>query len=222
MATKDTKGKEKAISDTHEEPIGTSHCLFLRSRLIRFSSQDDRLWVDKYAPQSLQDLAVHKRKVDDVRRWLVDAFDDKGRSKSRVSPSFCFHVVKTWLDDDATMYSACLLSPVPPVLERLQPCACSHEKWILISSSSKITRTQPAFLPLATNLQLVRPAIIFFVKRLGLELAHSRYSGFFHELFNARGRIHVDIHIFASEARSCRGSSQHFAPCSPLSVPRRA
>ncbi|KAF8496473.1 P-loop containing nucleoside triphosphate hydrolase protein [Russula emetica] len=65
VSTKDTKGKGKAISDTYEESIA------------------DQLWVDKYAPQSLQDLAVHKRKVDDVRRWLVDAFDEKGRSKRR-------------------------------------------------------------------------------------------------------------------------------------------
>ena len=70
-------------------------CPFLRSKLIGFSYQDDRLWVDKYAPQTLQDLAVHKRKVDDVRRWLVDAFDEKGRSKHRVSPSICFPVFET-------------------------------------------------------------------------------------------------------------------------------
>jgi hypothetical protein len=69
--------------------------LFLRSRLIGFSSQDDQLWVDKFAPQSLQDLAVHKRKVDDVRRWLVDVFDEKGRSKHRVSPSICSPVFET-------------------------------------------------------------------------------------------------------------------------------
>ena len=135
---------------------------------------------------------------------------------------FVFLCSKLWLDDNATMYSACLLSPVPPVLERLQPYAFLHEKWILISSSSKRTRTQPAFLPLAMNLQLVRLAINFYFKRLGLELVHSRYSGFFHELFDARGRIHVNIHIFASEACSRRGSSQHPAPCSPLSVSRRA
>ena len=52
------------------------------------SSQDDRLWVDKYAPLSLQDLAVHKRKVDDVRRWLEEAFSGKGRSKHRVGHPF--------------------------------------------------------------------------------------------------------------------------------------
>ena len=79
-------------------PRNLSACLirlFLLSRLIGFSSQDDQLWVDKYAPQSLQDLAVHKRKVDDVRRWLMDAFDEKERSKHRVRPSICSPVFGT-------------------------------------------------------------------------------------------------------------------------------
>jgi hypothetical protein len=56
--------------------------------------QDDRLWVDKYEPQDLQDLAVHRRKVDDVRRWLVEAFDAKGRSKHRVGLLFAFLCLK--------------------------------------------------------------------------------------------------------------------------------
>ncbi|KAH9060573.1 Rad17-domain-containing protein [Lactarius vividus] len=62
---KDAKGKGKATSLTHEE------------------IPDDRLWADKYEPQSLGDLAVHKRKVDDVRRWLVEAFSEQGRSGHR-------------------------------------------------------------------------------------------------------------------------------------------
>ncbi len=58
--------------------------------------QDDQLWVDKYAPQSLQELAVHKRKVDDVRKWLVEAFDEKGRSKHcSVGLSFAFPAFET-------------------------------------------------------------------------------------------------------------------------------
>jgi hypothetical protein len=97
VVAKDTKGKAKAISATYDETIGTSHLSFtaLEADLIGFSFQDDQLWVDKYAPQSLQDLAVHKRKVDDVRKWLVDAFDEKGRSKHRVSPSVSFPVFET-------------------------------------------------------------------------------------------------------------------------------
>ncbi|KAG2553453.1 hypothetical protein PVAP13_9KG522000 [Panicum virgatum] len=30
------------------------------------------LWVDKYAPRSLAELAVHKKKVEDVKKWLEE------------------------------------------------------------------------------------------------------------------------------------------------------
>ena len=39
---------------------------------------DSRPWVDKYAPTTLDEIAVHPKKVDDVRRWIVEAF--AGRS----------------------------------------------------------------------------------------------------------------------------------------------
>ncbi|KAG8904170.1 Cell cycle checkpoint protein rad17, partial [Tulasnella sp. 417] len=52
--SKDVKGKRKAVVSDH---------------------QTDQLWVDLFAPESEEDLAVHKRKVEDVRRWLVDALD---------------------------------------------------------------------------------------------------------------------------------------------------
>ena len=41
--------------------------------------EDSRPWVDKYAPTTLDEIAVHPKKVDDVRRWIVDAF--AGRSQ---------------------------------------------------------------------------------------------------------------------------------------------
>ncbi|KAH9989612.1 Rad17 cell cycle checkpoint protein-domain-containing protein [Russula vinacea] len=47
------------------------------------SAPKPRKAVSVVTKDSLQDLAVHKRKVDDVRKWLVDAFDEKGRSKHR-------------------------------------------------------------------------------------------------------------------------------------------
>lgn len=43
----------------------------------------DRLWVDKYEPTIEADLAVHKRKVEDVRRWLLEAFDGGPTGKLR-------------------------------------------------------------------------------------------------------------------------------------------
>ncbi|KAG5734157.1 Cell cycle checkpoint protein RAD17 [Termitomyces sp. T112] len=36
---------------------------------------DDRMWVDIYEPMTEAELAVHKRKVEDVRRWLLEAFE---------------------------------------------------------------------------------------------------------------------------------------------------
>ncbi|EGO29654.1 hypothetical protein SERLADRAFT_445435 [Serpula lacrymans var. lacrymans S7.9] len=39
------------------------------------SVRDDRLWVDMYEPTTEADLAVHKRKVEDVRRWFIEAFE---------------------------------------------------------------------------------------------------------------------------------------------------
>ncbi|KAG2142475.1 Rad17 cell cycle checkpoint protein-domain-containing protein [Suillus clintonianus] len=44
---------------------------------------DDRLWVDKYEPTIEADLAVHKRKVEDVRRWLSEAFEGGPTGKLR-------------------------------------------------------------------------------------------------------------------------------------------
>ncbi|KII85455.1 hypothetical protein PLICRDRAFT_56696 [Plicaturopsis crispa FD-325 SS-3] len=41
----------------------------------RQGARDDRLWVDIHEPTTEAELAVHKKKVDDVRRWFVEAFD---------------------------------------------------------------------------------------------------------------------------------------------------
>ncbi|CAN1757851.1 Cell cycle checkpoint protein RAD17 [Linum perenne] len=43
------------------------------------------LWVDKYAPRTLEDLAVHKKKVEEVQRWFEDKMNVlKGSSASNV------------------------------------------------------------------------------------------------------------------------------------------
>ncbi|KAI0056332.1 P-loop containing nucleoside triphosphate hydrolase protein, partial [Artomyces pyxidatus] len=44
---------------------------------------DDRLWVDRFEPRSEEELAVHKRKVEDIRRWLQEAFDGGKLAKYR-------------------------------------------------------------------------------------------------------------------------------------------
>ncbi|KAJ6617530.1 Rad17 cell cycle checkpoint protein-domain-containing protein [Mycena sp. CBHHK59/15] len=41
---------------------------------IPVDAQDDRLWVDIYEPATEAELAVHVKKVQDVRQWLDEAF----------------------------------------------------------------------------------------------------------------------------------------------------
>ncbi|KAL8703505.1 MAG: hypothetical protein Q9201_003315 [Fulgogasparrea decipioides] len=43
---------------------------------------DTRPWGDRYGPVSIEELAVHKKKVADVRDWLQSVFE--GRSKKRL------------------------------------------------------------------------------------------------------------------------------------------
>ncbi|KAL2159303.1 hypothetical protein VTH06DRAFT_2738 [Thermothelomyces fergusii] len=42
---------------------------------------DARPWSERFAPVSLDELAVHKRKVQDVRRWLDDVFSGRLRQR---------------------------------------------------------------------------------------------------------------------------------------------
>ncbi|KAJ5768802.1 hypothetical protein N7520_003361 [Penicillium odoratum] len=43
---------------------------------------DHRPWAQRFAPLDLDELAVHKRKVADVRKWLEDAFAGRCREAS--------------------------------------------------------------------------------------------------------------------------------------------
>ncbi|BBN05617.1 cell cycle checkpoint protein [Marchantia polymorpha subsp. ruderalis] len=45
---------------------------------------DSRLWVQKHSPVSEKDLAVHKRKVAEVREWIEEQVQDPPESHSRV------------------------------------------------------------------------------------------------------------------------------------------
>lgn len=44
--------------------------------------RDSRPWAEKYGPTNLQELAVHKKKVSDVRRWLENVL--QGRDRQRI------------------------------------------------------------------------------------------------------------------------------------------
>ena len=60
------------------KPVSTAS----RNRGIRaviHGEVDSRPWADKFGPNNLDELAVHKRKVSDVRDWLQKAFQDRNR-----------------------------------------------------------------------------------------------------------------------------------------------
>ncbi|KAH6904280.1 Rad17 cell cycle checkpoint protein-domain-containing protein [Coprinopsis sp. MPI-PUGE-AT-0042] len=62
-SVKKAKAKNSARQQSHHQGGGLTVEL------------DDRLWVDLHEPTSEAELAVHVRKVEDVRRWLSEAFD---------------------------------------------------------------------------------------------------------------------------------------------------
>ncbi len=47
---------------------------------------DTRPWVERFAPVSIEELAVHKRKVSDVREWLGNALAGNGHKVGFFSP----------------------------------------------------------------------------------------------------------------------------------------
>lgn len=55
-----------------------------KTEALTFSHDDARPWAQRFAPSGLDELAVHKRKVSDVQKWLEDVFE--GRRKE-VSPA---------------------------------------------------------------------------------------------------------------------------------------
>lgn len=52
------------------------------------TSNKKDLWVDKYKPRSLEELAVHKKKVEEVKVW----FEERLRTR-KVQKEFCNHVL---------------------------------------------------------------------------------------------------------------------------------
>lgn len=69
---KKTKRNEKVIEFSPDEETSV-HDDYL----------DDRLWVDIHEPYTETDLAIHARKVDNVRRWFLEAFQEGPSGKLR-------------------------------------------------------------------------------------------------------------------------------------------
>ncbi|KAK9366843.1 Rad17 cell cycle checkpoint protein-domain-containing protein [Lipomyces kononenkoae] len=67
-------------SSPHGDPVD-SQMFSKRAAPIATNRQVEEMWIEKYAPRDSASLALHKRKYDDVRRWLCDVFG--GRSKQR-------------------------------------------------------------------------------------------------------------------------------------------
>jgi cell cycle checkpoint protein len=57
---------------------------FLRKPMMKFDTQkeeDMRPWAERFAPVNLEELAVHKKKVADVRGWLESVMDGQVRQR---------------------------------------------------------------------------------------------------------------------------------------------
>ncbi|KAF2869246.1 Rad17 cell cycle checkpoint protein-domain-containing protein [Massariosphaeria phaeospora] len=84
------KGKEPLAGDADGSAKGSQR--FLRattgarstpppSQTLPLDKPDGRPWNEQFGPVSLDELAVHKKKVSDVRSWLLDVFNGKERKR---------------------------------------------------------------------------------------------------------------------------------------------
>lgn len=80
---KDTVPSSTASSSTSSS-LGASQRFLRPPRPPRDPALDDdqRPWADRFGPVNLEELAVHKRKVADVRKWLEDVM--AGRMRQRL------------------------------------------------------------------------------------------------------------------------------------------
>ncbi|PAV17598.1 P-loop containing nucleoside triphosphate hydrolase [Pyrrhoderma noxium] len=67
------KGKEKALIGPERD---TSNNGAQDATKTQRSGSSDKLWVEMFEPQTEGDLAVHKRKVEEVRRWFQEVFSN--------------------------------------------------------------------------------------------------------------------------------------------------
>ncbi|CAO2656773.1 Nn.00g055760.m01.CDS01 [Neocucurbitaria sp. VM-36] len=82
----------KVVAAAENDNVAKSRQKFLRtasgarspplsSQLVRDDTVDRRPWTEKYGPASLDELAVHKKKVADIRTWLTDVFCGRQRKR---------------------------------------------------------------------------------------------------------------------------------------------
>lgn len=58
-----------------------------KEEAVKLSNDDTRPWSDRYGPVSLEELAVHKKKVADVRDWLDNVFQGRSNKVRGARPS---------------------------------------------------------------------------------------------------------------------------------------
>lgn len=61
-------------------------------QISEVKDDDNRPWAQRYAPSDLDELAVHKKKVADVRNWLDDVFT--GRNRRVCTPFYQLFLVR--------------------------------------------------------------------------------------------------------------------------------
>ncbi|KAL3456666.1 Rad17 cell cycle checkpoint protein-domain-containing protein [Aspergillus heterothallicus] len=64
---------QKAMSATKRFLLPSKSSSKTRSSTAPNANKNDLPWTQRYAPENLEELAVHKRKVQDVEQWLGDA-----------------------------------------------------------------------------------------------------------------------------------------------------
>lgn len=84
------------------------------------SDLDRRPWAQRFAPASLGELAVHKKKVSDVQHWLEDVFACKRSEVSNQSIMWILGLVSILVLTSRRGYSSCEVQQVvgkqPPSL----------------------------------------------------------------------------------------------------------
>lgn len=102
--------------------------------------EDTRPWAQQFGPVGLDELAVHKRKVSDVQKWLDDVFEGRRKevSHSHVMTIETYNEVKTLANPSRNYWS----SEVQQVAAKQQPYPFSPKYWATISLNGEIHLSQ--------------------------------------------------------------------------------
>lgn len=85
----DAQGQTGTVKSSASRKVLSKPFLMPQSKARTIQSQhveDTRPWAQRFAPRSLDELAVHKKKVADVRAWLEDVFSGKNPCVCCVDP----------------------------------------------------------------------------------------------------------------------------------------